>query len=864
MPVLAENLPSRGNGSFYTGGAYAYDGAGNIASLAASATQTDSFKYDALSRLAKASVHRAGYTHAYSYTYDAFGNLTQRTEALAGSSLTLLASLTDVNNYGFGANVPSGPEATGYIQALAFGATVSAPGGVPNNRVASVQRGGTIGGVDTGLAQSNASFSYDPNGNLVNDGKFLYAYDPLNRQVSVSDAASGGLLAEYAALPSGERASSMQYDGVPQTPSVTDYARYLRDGAAVVWEKRDSTGRQKSYLYAGGRMAFTKESYLVCGFGGLALQGSTPTATAAALPTLGAPQVSADASGLTATASFAVSTVPESVCALEIRLVKGNSLVSSQRIEKPAGGWCGGSFATFGGLPEGADYQLGLTALSRAGMAKVMPPKAYLVERLRLGLVKGRLAAWTARRIKDDAGITKEELAAGFALLAPPGAENFTATAHAATGTSALTTATAAGDLLMPSNAASATVQGTAGTSLTLAAPSAISGGGIQPAGGIGGGCTRHAEYTYYAVDHLGTVRYTRTFDDTFTLLSASVHDYEPFGVEIPAQDACANTHRYTGQERDVETGNDNYHFRYFASSLGRFQKPDSIFGGAPNPQGWNLYSYVKGNPVNFNDPTGHVIGLAWVGKGNIYVKGQGGIQFRHDDLGGGLGLGGHPWDANPSGGRFDKYVKLKESDFIPVSSSSPMFASKDMSFQVNPAYLSAPAPQAKRGPALYGDLRVTDWYDEMFAGYLQKNTGELRLSGGGHPASAGLSTLAPNVLGASDCSGLIRRAINATRASYGADEIGNIFTSGNTVAGPGAGVFVVKANQSQAAFSTGDVVVTGGHMVAYVGPGLVVEASLRAGFVIELNMSRGGDSSYVFQRQVMDLNESFAKGYTV
>ena len=49
-------------------------------------------------------------------------------------------------------------------------------------------------------------------------------------------------------------------------------------------------------------------------------------------------------------------------------------------------------------------------------------------------------------------------------------------------------------------------------------------------------------------------------------------------------------------------------HFRYYGSSMGRFFKPDSQFDGTPgNPQGWNLYTYVKGNPVNLNDPTGHV-----------------------------------------------------------------------------------------------------------------------------------------------------------------------------------------------------------------------------------------------------------------
>ena len=34
--------------------------------------------------------------------------------------------------------------------------------------------------------------------------------------------------------------------------------------------------------------------------------------------------------------------------------------------------------------------------------------------------------------------------------------------------------------------------------------------------------------------------------------------------------------------------------------------QPDSLISDPFNPQAWNRYSYVKNNPVNFNDPTGH------------------------------------------------------------------------------------------------------------------------------------------------------------------------------------------------------------------------------------------------------------------
>jgi len=123
--------------------------------------------------------------------------------------------------------------------------------------------------------------------------------------------------------------------------------------------------------------------------------------------------------------------------------------------------------------------------------------------------------------------------------------------------------------------------------------------------------------YQYFATDHLGTVRAVYDGETGTTQTFA----YEPFGVEIAGAipDTCDNTHRFTGQERDLETGNDYMHFRFFSSNMGRFQKPDSNFDSPlANPQGWNLYTYVKGNPVNFNDPTGHMEGQPWATKGVV------------------------------------------------------------------------------------------------------------------------------------------------------------------------------------------------------------------------------------------------------
>ncbi len=65
---------------------------------------------------------------------------------------------------------------------------------------------------------------------------------------------------------------------------------------------------------------------------------------------------------------------------------------------------------------------------------------------------------------------------------------------------------------------------------------------------------------------------------------------------------------RFTGQERGGETGLDYFRARYMAAAQGRFTSPDAplLDQNPGDSQSWNLYSYVRNNPLIFTDPTGN------------------------------------------------------------------------------------------------------------------------------------------------------------------------------------------------------------------------------------------------------------------
>ena len=63
----------------------------------------------------------------------------------------------------------------------------------------------------------------------------------------------------------------------------------------------------------------------------------------------------------------------------------------------------------------------------------------------------------------------------------------------------------------------------------------------------------------------------------------------------------------FSGKERDAETGLDYFGARYFSGAQGRFTSPDEPFAdqSPADPQSWNMYAYVRNNPLKNTDPNG-------------------------------------------------------------------------------------------------------------------------------------------------------------------------------------------------------------------------------------------------------------------
>ncbi|HEV3037570.1 MAG TPA: NucA/NucB deoxyribonuclease domain-containing protein [Candidatus Angelobacter sp.] len=114
---------------------------------------------------------------------------------------------------------------------------------------------------------------------------------------------------------------------------------------------------------------------------------------------------------------------------------------------------------------------------------------------------------------------------------------------------------------------------------------------------------------SYYFSDHLKTASVIT--DAVGTPKSES--DYYPWGGELQFANADSNHYKFTGKERDSESGLDYFGARYYSNGLGRWISADWSATPVPvpyadltDPQTLNLYGYVRGLPTTKADVDGH------------------------------------------------------------------------------------------------------------------------------------------------------------------------------------------------------------------------------------------------------------------
>jgi RHS repeat-associated protein len=124
----------------------------------------------------------------------------------------------------------------------------------------------------------------------------------------------------------------------------------------------------------------------------------------------------------------------------------------------------------------------------------------------------------------------------------------------------------------------------------------------------------------YYFADQLGSTRTITTGSGPGQTPGQLCYDqdYTPYGQEVFTTanmtrlqtTACQPSYKFTGYERDPETGLDYAFARYYSSRLGRFLSTDPLGGSVGNLQSNNAYAYVVNSPMNLTDPLGmHCLG---------------------------------------------------------------------------------------------------------------------------------------------------------------------------------------------------------------------------------------------------------------
>jgi RHS repeat-associated protein len=107
----------------------------------------------------------------------------------------------------------------------------------------------------------------------------------------------------------------------------------------------------------------------------------------------------------------------------------------------------------------------------------------------------------------------------------------------------------------------------------------------------------------YYFSNHIGSANIVTSSAG----MVEDESDYYPYGGERVITNSDSNQYKFTGKERDTESGLDYFGARYMSSALGRFTSVDPSRKSIKpaDPQSWNRYNYTLNNPLRYIDHNG-------------------------------------------------------------------------------------------------------------------------------------------------------------------------------------------------------------------------------------------------------------------
>jgi len=119
---------------------------------------------------------------------------------------------------------------------------------------------------------------------------------------------------------------------------------------------------------------------------------------------------------------------------------------------------------------------------------------------------------------------------------------------------------------------------------------------------------------SYYLKDHLGSTRTLLSSEGT----AEATYDYWPYGEVLASSGTDSAPFKFTGHERDEESGLDFMQYRTYGSERLRFLQVDPAAEKYP---GLSPYAYAANNPLTFTDARGDTLDVGGIDDGRTALS---------------------------------------------------------------------------------------------------------------------------------------------------------------------------------------------------------------------------------------------------